>query len=185
MPFWDFARSLGAAAGYPTKKEDVRVIPRMIALAIVAIAEWVIWILSLGQRKSSLTLMGIKFSMMNRTFCIDKAKKRLNYKPQVDMAEGIRRAGESFSKKTQWLGFAGGRFSFRHKLLSIYNLLFASAVPSLFWALLRIWNREAKVILCGLDRMRRHEVVNHFPQKRSPICQTTGCTDNAHIRTTK
>lgn len=101
VPFWDFARSLGAAAGYPTKKENVRVIPRMIGLAIAAIAEWVIWILSLGQKKSSMTLSGIKYSTMSRTYRIDKAKKRLNYKPQVNMAEAIRRAGESFSKKTQ------------------------------------------------------------------------------------
>ena len=101
VPFWDFARSLGAAAGYPTKKESVRVIPRTIGLIIAAIAEWVVWIISLGYTKSSMTLSGIKYSTMNRTFRIDKAKKRLKYKPQVDMAEATRRAGGSFSKKTQ------------------------------------------------------------------------------------
>lgn len=101
VPFWDFARSIGAAAGYPTKAESVRVIPRMLGLVIAAMAEWVIWIISLGRNTSSMTLAGIKYSTMNRTFRIDKAKKRLMYKPQVNMAEASRRAGGSFSKKTQ------------------------------------------------------------------------------------
>ena len=101
VAFWDFARSIGAAAGYRTTAESVRVIPRSIGLVIAAIAEWAVWIMSLGQRKSSMTLSGIRYSTMTRTFRIDKAKKRLKYKPQVNMAEAIRMAGESFSKKTQ------------------------------------------------------------------------------------
>ena len=101
VPFWDFARSIGTAAGYPTKAESVRVIPRTLGLVIAAIAEWVIWIISLGRTSSSMTLAGIRYSTMNRTFRIDKAKKRLKYKPQVNMAEATRRAGGSFSKKTQ------------------------------------------------------------------------------------
>ena len=100
VAFWKFARSLGAAAGYPTKEESVRVIPRTAGLALAAIAEWVVWIISFGGKKSSMTLSGIRYSTMNRTFRIEKAKKRLNYKPQVKMAEAIRRAGKSFAKKT-------------------------------------------------------------------------------------
>ena len=101
VAFWDFARALGAAAGYPTKAENIRIIPRMIGLAIAAIAEWIVWIMSLGQTKSSMTLSGIRYSTMSRTFRIEKAKKILNYKPQVNMTEAMRRAGESFAKKRQ------------------------------------------------------------------------------------
>ena len=98
MRFWDFARALGAAAGYPTAPQSVRVIPKWMGLIIVALMEWAIWIASLGQRDSSAISTGIRYSMMNRTYNIEKAKKRLGYRPTVNMAEGIRRAGESFMK---------------------------------------------------------------------------------------
>lgn len=98
MPFWDFARGLGAAAGYPTSPEEIRVIPRVVGLTMATIAEWVVLITSFGRRKSSMTRSGITFSTMTRTFRIDKAKRRLRYKPLVGMKEGIRRAGASFSR---------------------------------------------------------------------------------------
>ena len=99
MAFWDFARSLGAAAGYPTKVEDVRVIPRLAGLAMAVIAEWTVWMVSFGQKKAAMSVSGIRSSTLHRTFRIDKAKKRLNYQLKMSMAEGIRRAGESFSRK--------------------------------------------------------------------------------------
>lgn len=101
VPFWDFARAIGAAAGYPTKPEDVRVIPRVVGLAMAIIAEWFVWVISLGQRKSTITRSGIRYSSMTRTFCVDKAKKRLGYKPLVSMKEGILRAGQSFVKTSK------------------------------------------------------------------------------------
>ena len=39
MALWDFARLLGAAAGYPTKIEDVRIILRLAGLTIAFIAK--------------------------------------------------------------------------------------------------------------------------------------------------
>ncbi|KAL8750595.1 MAG: hypothetical protein Q9184_006370 [Pyrenodesmia sp. 2 TL-2023] len=99
IPFWDFARGLGTAAGYPTKKTEVIAIPRLIGLVIAALAEWFVWLFSFGTKKPSMTMTGIRFSTINRTFRIDKAKDRLGYKPRVNMAEAISRAGESFSKK--------------------------------------------------------------------------------------
>ncbi|KAL8741063.1 MAG: hypothetical protein Q9190_006292 [Brigantiaea leucoxantha] len=98
MSFWGFARALGAAAGYPTPKESVRSIPKWLGLLMVAMMEWTTWILSLGKQDSTAISGGLRFSMMTRTYDITKAKKRLGYKPTVDMAEGIRRAGESFRK---------------------------------------------------------------------------------------
>ncbi|KAK0516448.1 hypothetical protein JMJ35_001051 [Cladonia borealis] len=100
MPFWKFARALGTAAGYPTR-EDIRIIPRTVGLAMATIAEWLVWITSFGRRKSSMTRHGIRYSTMTRTFRIDKAKMRLRYKPLVDMKEGIRRAGKSFANNTK------------------------------------------------------------------------------------
>jgi sterol-4alpha-carboxylate 3-dehydrogenase (decarboxylating) len=98
MPFWEFARALGAAAGYPTDTKKIRVIPRIVGLTIGTVAEWLVWITSFGRKKSRITRSSMKFSTMTRTFRIDKAKRRLGYRPLVSMEEGIRRAGESFAK---------------------------------------------------------------------------------------
>lgn len=101
MPFWDFARALGAAAGYPTNPEEIRVIPKSVGLLIATIAEWAVWITSFGRRRSTMTRQGIRFSTMTRTFRIDKARARLKYRPLVDLKEGIRRAGRSFANNTE------------------------------------------------------------------------------------
>ena len=100
MPFWKFARGLGAAAGYSTtKEEDIRVIPVIVGLAMAGIAEWIVWLFSLGRKTSSVNVASVRYSTINRTFRIEKAKSRLGYRPEVSMAEGIRRAGESFARE--------------------------------------------------------------------------------------
>ena len=99
VSFWEFARALGAAAGYPTQAEKVKVIPTWLGLVIVTLMEYAILVSSMGKRDSSPLTAGIRYSMINRTYNVEKAKKRLNYKPSVDMAEAIKRAGGSFSKK--------------------------------------------------------------------------------------
>ena len=103
MPFWDYLRGLGAAAGYPTDPSSVRKIPRSFGFIIGAIAEWVVWAMSLGRKKSTISRMTIRYSTMTRTYRIDKIKRRLGYKPRVGMKEAINRAGGSF------LGKIGGK----------------------------------------------------------------------------
>lgn len=100
MPFWKFARALGNAAGHPTREEDVRSIPKAVGLAMAVVAEWVVWITSFGRRKSRMNRVGIRFSCITRTFRIDKAKKRLGYKPRVSLQEAIQRSGRSFIGKS-------------------------------------------------------------------------------------
>jgi sterol-4alpha-carboxylate 3-dehydrogenase (decarboxylating) len=101
VPFWDFARAIGDAAGYPTRREHVRSIPKIVGLAMAAIAEWVVWITSFGRRKSRLNRLGVRYSCMTRTYRIDKAKRVLGYKPRVSLQEAIRRSGKSFSKESK------------------------------------------------------------------------------------
>ncbi len=96
--FWDFARSLGAAAGYPVKEEQIWVIPKSVGVFVGAIAEWVVWLTSFGKKRPTLNRQAIKFSCMTRTYRIDKAKRRLGYKPKISMKEGIRRSGEWMRK---------------------------------------------------------------------------------------
>lgn len=96
ISFWKFARLMGNAAGYPTREEDVRSMPKAIGMLIAAISEWMVWIMSFGRQKSRMNRVGIKFSCMTRTFRIDKAKRALGYKPKVSLMEAIERSGKSF-----------------------------------------------------------------------------------------
>jgi len=96
MRFWAYARALGAAAGFPVDEQKVWSIPRWVAVAMAILAEQIVWVISFGKRRPSITKIGIKYSAMTRTYQIDKIKKRLGYRPRVSMEEGIRRAGESF-----------------------------------------------------------------------------------------
>ena len=105
MPFWDFVRAIGEAAGYPVKRQDIWAIPRSVGLTLAVIAEWVVWLKSLGKEKSTMTRGGIRYSCLNRTYRIEKAKTRLGYKPSVSLKEGIRRGVDWWltekRKKTQ------------------------------------------------------------------------------------
>lgn len=92
VPFWDFARSVGEAAGYPTKLEDVTVIPKSVGLLLGTIMKWITWITSFGRKAPAFSWRGAKYSTQIRTFRIDKAKQRLHYRPSVSVHEGIRRS---------------------------------------------------------------------------------------------
>ncbi|KAL8650811.1 MAG: hypothetical protein Q9210_003609 [Variospora velana] len=91
MPFWDFVRAVGEAAGYAVKKEDVWVIPKCLGLTMALVAEWFVWLLSFGKQNSTTNRAGIRYSCLTRTYSIEKARTRLGYNPKVDMKEGIRR----------------------------------------------------------------------------------------------
>lgn len=91
MPFWDFVRAIGKEAGFPVHKKDIWIIPKSVGLALALIVEWIVWVLSLGKQKSTMTQGGIRYSCLTRTYRIDQAKAKLGYNPTVDMKEGIRR----------------------------------------------------------------------------------------------
>ncbi|KAL9086076.1 MAG: hypothetical protein Q9165_007288 [Trypethelium subeluteriae] len=99
--FWGFARQLGGAAGYPTDEQKIKSIPKWLGLWIGFIAEWAVWLRSFGRETPTLTRLSINFSMISRTWNIDKAKQRLGYKPAVSMEEGIRRAGHWFASQQE------------------------------------------------------------------------------------
>ncbi|KAI9719482.1 MAG: putative secondary metabolism biosynthetic enzyme [Chrysothrix sp. TS-e1954] len=58
IPFWQFTRGLGAAAGFPTQPEEIRVIPKSIGFVMAFISEWLTWIMSLGKKRSAFTRHG-------------------------------------------------------------------------------------------------------------------------------
>lgn len=91
-PFWDFPQTLWAKAGDKTKPEERWVIPKGVGLTLAIIIEWIFFLLFWGRKEPSLTQKKVKFSCMNRTYRIDKAKSRLGYRAIVNMEEGIQRS---------------------------------------------------------------------------------------------
>ena len=94
VPFWDFARAIGAEAGFPVKKESVWVIPKSLGYALGTVAEYVVWATSFGAKQATFNRASIRFTCMTRTYKIEKARERLGYEPQMGMQEGIRRGVE-------------------------------------------------------------------------------------------
>ncbi|KAJ5198472.1 C-3 sterol dehydrogenase/C-4 decarboxylase family protein [Penicillium cinerascens] len=90
--FWDFTRLVWGLAGDTTRPDQVWVITRPWALLLAGLLEWVFWAFGLGE--PSLTRTKVRLSCMTRYFCIDKAKKRLGYKPLVGLEEGLKKAVE-------------------------------------------------------------------------------------------
>jgi sterol-4alpha-carboxylate 3-dehydrogenase (decarboxylating) len=43
VPFWQFLRALGAAAGYPTRDDEIRVLPPWFVLTMAFASEWGTW----------------------------------------------------------------------------------------------------------------------------------------------
>ena len=87
--FFDFARMCWAAAGDKTQPKDVWVLSKEIGLIIATIMEWIFWIFRLG--KPNLTRQQVQYSCMTRFYNIDKAKRRLGYRPVVALEDGVRR----------------------------------------------------------------------------------------------
>ena len=90
--FWDFTRAVWTAAGDKTKPEDVWAIPKDLSLFIASMIEWIFFLLFWGRKKPALTRQQVKFSCMTRTYNVEKAKRRLGYKPITDMSTAIGRS---------------------------------------------------------------------------------------------
>ncbi|MCJ1311682.1 hypothetical protein MMC25_005355, partial [Agyrium rufum] len=91
MPFWDFTRSIGTTAGYPVANDQIWVIPKWMGLMIATVGEWVTWATSLGMRRPAMTKEGIRLSCMTRIYRVEKGRKRLGYRPAVNLQEGMKR----------------------------------------------------------------------------------------------
>ena len=95
LPFWDFVHLMWARMGDNTPKEKLIVIPTWLSLAIASCAEWVMWIGTLGWKKPALlNRQRVEYSVFERTYSIEKAQKRLQYKALTSTEEGVQRAVE-------------------------------------------------------------------------------------------
>ncbi|KUJ18307.1 C-3 sterol dehydrogenase/C-4 decarboxylase [Mollisia scopiformis] len=88
--FWDFSRRIAKEAGFEVK--NVKVVPRWVAMLFAILTEWWVWVSSFGRRESELSRHGVRYSCLTRTLNIEKAKKRLGYKPVFNMEEGVKRS---------------------------------------------------------------------------------------------
>ena len=89
--FWEFSRFVASEIGKPIPDSQIWTIPLGVACFFVKIMEWAIWIGTFGGKPSITTDM-LKYTAEIRTFDITKAKQRLDYRPRVEMKEGIRQA---------------------------------------------------------------------------------------------
>ena len=87
--FFDFARMVWRAAGDTTRPEQVWSLDKDFGLLIATLMEWIWWIFQLG--KPNLTRQQVKYTCMTRFYNIDKAKRRLGYRPIIGLQEGIQR----------------------------------------------------------------------------------------------
>ncbi|TEY59799.1 hypothetical protein BOTCAL_0186g00200 [Botryotinia calthae] len=99
--FWEFQRRISAAIGFPIKDEDIKIIPKWLALFIAVIGEYSIWIRSFGKRQPSVTRESVRLTTIIRTLNGDKAKRVLGYDTKVSILEGIERGGKWFVEEAK------------------------------------------------------------------------------------
>ncbi len=96
--FWDFARTVWAAAGDKTEPKSVWVIDKDLGIVIAAIMEWVYWIATFGGTPN-LTRFKVQYSCMTRYYSATKAYQRLKYEPIYDLQGSIDRTVKWFAEK--------------------------------------------------------------------------------------
>ncbi|CAK4028235.1 Sterol-4-alpha-carboxylate 3-dehydrogenase, decarboxylating [Lecanosticta acicola] len=87
--FFDFARMCWAAAGDRTRPDQVWCLSKDLGLFLATLMEWIFFLFMLG--KPNLTRQQVRYTCMTRYYNIDKAKRRLGYRPLVKLDEGIRK----------------------------------------------------------------------------------------------
>ena len=100
--FWDFARSVWAAAEDPVSlsaPQSIIAINEPIGLFIATLLEWIFWALFLGKKQPSMTRGIVKYSCMTRYFDTGKAQRVLGYKAVVGLPEAVKRTVDWFREK--------------------------------------------------------------------------------------
>ncbi|KAF2254484.1 C-3 sterol dehydrogenase/C-4 decarboxylase-like protein [Trematosphaeria pertusa] len=101
MRLWDFSRAVWRVAGdeywnRPEGQQRVFVLPFSMMITIATISEWVYWFFTLGTKRPRMTVDHFELMSKGCWFSIEKAKKRLGYRPVCGTEEGIRRSVKWF-----------------------------------------------------------------------------------------
>jgi sterol-4alpha-carboxylate 3-dehydrogenase (decarboxylating) len=94
--FWEFHRSISASVGFPVKKEDIKIVPKWVALLTAFISEYSTWIFSWGTKQAAVTREAVRLTTIERTLNGEKAKRLLGYQPKVSIQDGITKGGQWF-----------------------------------------------------------------------------------------
>ncbi|KAL8730201.1 MAG: hypothetical protein Q9181_004752 [Wetmoreana brouardii] len=101
--FWDYPRAIWKSAGHEIKQEDIWAVPSWLTLMIADVLEWLFWIFSLGtKRPQKLGRQQAEYFCLTHTYCIDKAKERLGYKPMSNFDEEIGKAVKWSLNEGKW-----------------------------------------------------------------------------------
>ncbi|KAF3762388.1 hypothetical protein M406DRAFT_263398 [Cryphonectria parasitica EP155] len=87
--FWDFCRLIWNAAGSPHGLEHVWTISKELGMLLGLCSEVACKLLG---KNPTFNRQRIIYSTMTRYFCIDKAKRRLGYRPLISLEDGMRRS---------------------------------------------------------------------------------------------
>lgn len=101
MLFWEFHRGVAASVGLPVKHEDMKIIPRWLAMLVATLSEFTTWILSFGKKQAAITREAVHLSTIHRTLKCEKAKRVLGYKPRISIHEGLEKAGKWFVEEAR------------------------------------------------------------------------------------
>ncbi|MCJ1370279.1 erg26, C-3 sterol dehydrogenase [Loxospora ochrophaea] len=102
--FWDFPRMMWYYMGDNSGVDSVWVLRRDLGLAIASVFEWIFWLMFWVKAKPTLTRRVIYLASMTRYFSVEKARRRLGYRPVVGMEEAVRRSMKAFGYERGELG---------------------------------------------------------------------------------
>ncbi|ESZ91020.1 hypothetical protein SBOR_8591 [Sclerotinia borealis F-4128] len=79
-PFWFYMRKFYAAAGYEPGPRNIWIVPTSLVFFIALVTEYFFWIVFRGKRRPQILIRSkLEHLCMNRTYNVNKAKKRLGW----------------------------------------------------------------------------------------------------------
>ncbi|KAF9641114.1 3-beta hydroxysteroid dehydrogenase/isomerase [Lasiodiplodia theobromae] len=101
LPSWGFTFAVADVMDKPVLEDQFVKIPLSVGLIRGFVAEWGVWLLSLGRNEAAITVETFGYTYLTRTFKCDKAWERLGYTPHAGLHEGIRRTIEQYKNEKE------------------------------------------------------------------------------------
>jgi sterol-4alpha-carboxylate 3-dehydrogenase (decarboxylating) len=103
MRFWTFTSKVKKAGGdayynKPQEQQKPIIIPFWFMFTLAWLGEWAYWIVTLNTRTPAMTTFHFEDMSRGCNFSIEKARKRLGWRPVVDTEEGIQRSVKWFQE---------------------------------------------------------------------------------------
>ncbi|KAK1770063.1 hypothetical protein QBC33DRAFT_603074 [Phialemonium atrogriseum] len=91
VPFWYHVRSIWKAVRGEEGVKRVWVIPAWVMLVVVVFLDWAYWIFTLGRLcpPTELSMLSYTYATWSHTYSIEKARKRLGFKPIANHDEVV------------------------------------------------------------------------------------------------